>query len=986
MEGKTRKITTLSSRSSPTPVPILHHHHVSKRGEQLQDSSFNEQQQQFVSKRRPPPPPPSIEEDDDKPYVEQRQLKYTVKAEPVIFPSESSSLSRQHSSVLHTTNHVQRKQDAITTEIRTFDKEEVNENSNNNNNNSYQPHQYPVDIVVRPHNPNRHSKTTASLPATSVIKHQRYSDLYGQTTTLTMNSDKTPHSYHLTPPLLNNSVTNSSVRRSNDDSRTYSFHEDSNYYVPLNRKYTMQAAKSHGDLSCHNQHPNNGITSRNHSSNNESIMQQRYRSESPPPVLTNMNNSLLTKTLNSNTTTEHNIQDSNISNNNTSKLKNDEKNSSKIPLWKRLKKIIVPKRKERYRPVQQYQQQKSSSEQQIIEQIGANFHLQSDVVYLDQSRNNDQKQTATKEKSLTDKEKAGVISKEATSSTSEIQSFPQQRRTDVIKNVKASKEIKETAASEKSSRKLKGKTVTDGICTTTSKSPFQYPIKVNEIRSWIKQFPEQRIREEYEKLPTEILYPRTVALKPENKLKNRFTAIEAYDHSRVILKPVGNDSSSDYINACYIDGYKTQKMYIAAQGPTEHTMYDFLRMIWQLRIEYVIMATRLFEEGKNKCAQYWPDDGEKKVNDLRIKLESEDKYADYVIRRLSIYMQHDPSNIVTFKQYHFVSWPDHGVLSLTTVILDFRQRFREDYSEKPIDPILVHCSAGIGRTGTFIGLDSLLEMSLEQDTIDVLEFTYLMRQKRVYMIQTVDQYVFLYRALIEGIWTSDTNIPIDFFKKKFKIDTKAQYRLLEQFQSTIELNYQSALDPINISKNRLDTILACDSGRPYLMTQIDKCTDYINAVYVNAYRQAPVYIVTQYPLPTTVVDFWRLIYDHNINIIMLLEMIPRDTNERSKPIRHFQVKDNTCLLPVVKRFLKEMKSRTDNVLLQCLNGLTWCGFFVALCNAIDKMQTEKYVDIFKVVRLIRANRPEFIDQGQYEVLFTSLHEYNQQYLHHLQPS
>ncbi|CAF1004077.1 unnamed protein product [Didymodactylos carnosus] len=744
------------------------------------------------SSARPPPPPPSIEEDDDKPYVEQRQLKYTVKAEPVIFPSESSSLSRQHSSVLHTTNHVQRKQDAITTEIRTFDKEEVNENSNNNNNNSYQPHQYPVDIVVRPHNPNRHSKTTASLPATSVIKHQRYSDLYGQTTTLTMNSDKTPHSYHLTPPLLNNSVTNSSVRRSNDDSRTYSFHEDSNYYVPLNRKYTMQAAKSHGDLSCHNQHPNNGITSRNHSSNNESIMQQRYRSESPPPVLTNMNNSLLTKTLNSNTTTEHNIQDSNISNNNTSKLKNDEKNSSKIPLWKRLKKIIVPKRKERYRPVQQYQQQKSSSEQQIIEQIG-------------------------------------------------------------------------------------GKTVTDGICTTTSKSPFQYPIKVNEIRSWIKQFPEQRIREEYEKLPTEILYPRTVALKPENKLKNRFTAIEAYDHSRVILKPVGNDSSSDYINACYIDGYKTQKMYIAAQGPTEHTMYDFLRMIWQLRIEYVIMATRLFEEGKNKCAQYWPDDGEKKVNDLRIKLESEDKYADYVIRRLSIYMQHDPSNIVTFKQYHFVSWPDHGVLSLTTVILDFRQRFREDYSEKPIDPILVHCSAGIGRTGTFIGLDSLLEMSLEQDTIDVLEFTYLMRQKRVYMIQTVDQYVFLYRALIEGIWTSDTNIPIDFFKKKFKIDTKAQYRLLEQFQSTIELNYQSALDPINISKNRLDTILACDSGRPYLMTQIDKCTDYINAVYVNAYRQAPVYIVTQYPLPTTVVDFWRLIYDHNINIIMLLEMIPRDT-------------------------------------------------------------------------------------------------------------
>ncbi|UJR34076.1 hypothetical protein I4U23_021486 [Adineta vaga] len=583
--------------------------------------------------------------------------------------------------------------------------------------------------------------------------------------------------------------------------------------------------------------------------------------------------------------------------------------------------------------------------------------------------------------------------------------------------------------SNESSTSERNRTVIDS--SVTNNNHLKNPIKINELRSWFmsKSFPEQRLREEYEKLPTESLYPKTLAFRPENKSKNRFNAIEPYDHSRVILRPLISDPSSDYINASYIDGYRASKLYIAAQAPTETTLHDFIRMIWQLRIQSIIMVTRLFEDGKHKCIQYWPDEGEKRINDFRIRLDNEEKYADYTIRKFLIFNQSESTDALIVKQYHFLSWPDHGCLSLSTPLLDFRQRFRADY--KSSNPILVHCSAGVGRSGTFIALDALLEQAEHQDTLDILEFTHRMRQNRVYMIQTVEQYVFLYRTIIEGIVTMDTNVSLSEYTmtKKLRMDTKNQYKLLEQLQSNIEYSYRGALEPANINKNRNETILAPDHNRPYLMTQVDKTTDYINAIFVNSYRQIPSYIITQFPLPHTCIDFWRLVYDHNVSIVMLLESISRDsktvyywptnvgqailfgpfeivltsqkedeqliervfelkcvnknlfTNDRIRNIRQFQVKDHSYLLIIAKRFLKEMRTYTEqNVILQCLNGTTWSGYFAALCNSIDKMQTEQLIDPFKVVRLLRSIRPQFIDQDQYENLLLSMRDYIQQYL------
>jgi len=567
--------------------------------------------------------------------------------------------------------------------------------------------------------------------------------------------------------------------------------------------------------------------------------------------------------------------------------------------------------------------------------------------------------------------------------------------------------------------------------TTNGDEILQNPLKISELRTWLttKNFPEQRIRDEYEKLPTESLHPKSVAFRPENRPKNRFNAIEPYDHSRVVLRRLANDPSSDYINASYIDGYQTSKVYIAAQAPTETTLNDFLRMIFQLKIQSIVMVTRLFEDGKNKSAQYWPDEGEKRVQDFRIRLENEEKYADFTIRRLIITNPSESTDVLIVKQFHFLSWPDHGCLSLSTPLLDFRQRFRSEH--RSTTPILVHCSAGVGRSGTFIALDALLEAAERHETIDVLEFTHRMRQNRVFMIQTVEQYVFLYRTLIEGILTFDTFISLQEFltTKKLRVDAKTQFRLLEQLENNVEFSYRGATDPQNTTKNRSEFILAPDTFRPYLMTQVEKTTDYINAVFVNSYRHSPSYIVTQYPLPHTCVDFWRLVYDHNVSIVMLLETIPRDAKnvaywnpsigqsafygpleiimtsqkeddcliervfelknstknlhngERVRMIRQFQIKDNADRLIIIKRFLKEMRTYNEqNVILQCLNGVTSSGQFAALCNSIDKMQTEQIVDPFKIVRLLRSVRPQFVDQNQYENLFQSMFDYAQRYL------
>ncbi|ESN89984.1 hypothetical protein HELRODRAFT_104527, partial [Helobdella robusta] len=250
-------------------------------------------------------------------------------------------------------------------------------------------------------------------------------------------------------------------------------------------------------------------------------------------------------------------------------------------------------------------------------------------------------------------------------------------------------------------------------------------------------------------------------MKMDNRLKNRFINIIPYDHSRVILETQEGDPNSDYINANYIDGYNKPKFYIAAQGCNKWSVQDIWRMLWQENSLRIVMLTNLVEKGRPKCEQYWPDqlNEEKSYGDLGVTLTSVERSSSHVIRSFTVRKCLESREI---KQFHFTAWPDHGVPYHTSPLIMFRNKVRKLDSSHP-GPIIVHCSAGVGRSGTFIALDHLLEQAEKEGRVDLHGLTHNMRANRCNMIQTVEQYIFVYEALTEALKSKSTTISLTEF-------------------------------------------------------------------------------------------------------------------------------------------------------------------------------------------------------------------------------
>ena len=232
----------------------------------------------------------------------------------------------------------------------------------------------------------------------------------------------------------------------------------------------------------------------------------------------------------------------------------------------------------------------------------------------------------------------------------------------------------------------------------------------------------------------------TVASLECNARKNRFGNILPCDVNRVKLKETPGVPGSDYINASHIDGYQHVGSYIASQGPKENTTADFWRMVWEKHIETIVMLTKCTEAGKNMCKQYWADEegGVYDTNTLCITTTSVKTLADYDIRRFEIKSKtkHDPEvHQVTHYQYN--SWPDDEVPQFATSFLNFVRWVQKAHDRDKGVPLLVHCSAGVGRTGTFIALDTLLDRMRSETSISVFEVVKDMRKRRVLMVQTL---------------------------------------------------------------------------------------------------------------------------------------------------------------------------------------------------------------------------------------------------------
>nr|CAD7455446.1 unnamed protein product [Timema tahoe] len=380
---------------------------------------------------------------------------------------------------------------------------------------------------------------------------------------------------------------------------------------------------------------------------------------------------------------------------------------------------------------------------------------------------------------------------------------------------------------------------------------------------------------------------------PDNKTKNRYLNILAYDHSRVQLLPVpGQKKSVDYVNANYIDGFQCSRAYIGTQGPLPATFDCFWRMVWEQRVAIIVMITNLVERGRRKCDMYWPKEGSETHGVIQVKLIKEDVMATYTVRTLQVRhlrikkKKHVMSERFVY-QYHYTNWPDHGTPDHPLPVLSF---VKKSSAANPVDagPIIVHCSAGVGRTGTYIVLDAMLKQIRSKGEVNIFGFLRHIRTQRNFLVQTEEQYIFIHDALLEAIESGETNISQTYLSRYIQTlqssatveekDEKmepwkmleSQCKLVTSFQPK-DFNLVSANKPCNQVKNRTLELLPMENARVHLTPKpgVDG-SDYINATWFQGFNKLREFIVTQHPLEATVLDFWQMVWDHNAQTIVLL--------------------------------------------------------------------------------------------------------------------
>ncbi|XP_043371143.1 receptor-type tyrosine-protein phosphatase U-like isoform X3 [Dermochelys coriacea] len=388
---------------------------------------------------------------------------------------------------------------------------------------------------------------------------------------------------------------------------------------------------------------------------------------------------------------------------------------------------------------------------------------------------------------------------------------------------------------------------------------------------------------EYQKLVSGLLHPGHAGKEPCNQSKNRYKSVIPYDHCRVVLQSA--NVGDDYINASYVDSYRSPRFFIAAQGPLPGTVVDFWQMIWQEKVSAIVMLTGLVEQNKTKCEQYWPED-EQVCGDFTVTLSNIWTTTGLVTRTFRLQRAGSPLPR-NMQQFHYLLWPDHGVPSNPARLLQLVEMVNERVSQAPAGPVLVHCSAGIGRTGTFIALDFLLKMAQAEGSVDVFRCVQRLREQRVSMVQTKEQYTFLYEVLLEGLLCGNTGVLVESVPSHVSLlrqpDAQTQsngfsreFKALQKFSELFQLSpCKEAQQPSNQPKNRKPAILPADCSRPILMSSLkaDGSPGYINAVFVGTYAEEDNVIVTQLPLRETLVDFWSLLWDYTCTALVMLNRI-----------------------------------------------------------------------------------------------------------------
>ncbi|KAG8178339.1 hypothetical protein JTE90_029293 [Oedothorax gibbosus] len=257
------------------------------------------------------------------------------------------------------------------------------------------------------------------------------------------------------------------------------------------------------------------------------------------------------------------------------------------------------------------------------------------------------------------------------------------------------------------------------------------------------------------------------ASKAANETKNSYKKLVPFDYNRVVLEPLPGIPDSDYINASYIDSILKPNAFIAAQGPNEFTISDFWRMVWEHESYVIVMLTKVFDFIRVMCVQYWPTDLDKpeEYGNLEITLLAEEQLANFFIRTVKIKKGEEEREIV---QLHYTNWPSH-TCPFPSALLEFRRRVQVYMMRYPsTGPVVVHCSDGCGRTGTYLCIEANLELAEEDFAYDVFGYAKKLRAARRGMIETLDHYKFIYDALEEASICGSTWFPVNALSQQLK--------------------------------------------------------------------------------------------------------------------------------------------------------------------------------------------------------------------------
>uniref|UniRef100_A0A8B9NWY8 Receptor-type tyrosine-protein phosphatase S n=1 Tax=Apteryx owenii TaxID=8824 RepID=A0A8B9NWY8_APTOW len=490
-----------------------------------------------------------------------------------------------------------------------------------------------------------------------------------------------------------------------------------------------------------------------------------------------------------------------------------------------------------------------------------------------------------------------------------------------------------------------------------------------------------------------------------NKPKNRYANVIAYDHSRVLLSAIEGIPGSDYINANYIDGYRKQNAYIATQGALPETFGDFWRMMWEQRGATVVMMTKLEERSRVKCDQYWPSRGTETYGLIQVTLLDTVELATYCVRTFALY-KNGSSEKREVRQFQFTAWPDHGVPEHPTPFLAFLRRVKT-CNPPDAGPMVVHCSAGVGRTGCFIVIDAMLERIKHEKTVDIYGHVTLMRAQRNYMVQTEDQYIFIHDALLEAVTCGNTEVPARnlyaYIQKLTQIETgenvtgmELEFKRLASSKAHTS-RFISANLPCNKFKNRLVNIMPYESTRVCLQPiRGVEGSDYINASFIDGYRQQKAYIATQGPLAETTEDFWRMLWEHNSTIVVMLTKLREMGRVRIaiyfivmglSKVRQFQFTDwpeqgvpksGEGFIDFIGQVhkTKEQFGQDGPISVHCSAGVGRTGVFITLSIVLERMRYEGVVDIFQTVKMLRTQRPAMVQtEDQYQFCYRAALEY-----------